>query len=168
MADMRLITLFSCLGIVFIEEFLQYLCWWWWCCTNVPIPISRVSQHVVDKMLRVVYSTWVPFVLIPIPLDSIDKVLVLASYSLIPPSPYWATMCFSKKKRKKEKINKYKYIVNYNLLISLGPHPQALHLHKTKKNQQQQQEECFFLKKYSKRVFFYVFVTHICAAHARC
>jgi len=38
--------------------------------------------------------------LIPIPLDSIDKVLVLASYSLIPPSPL-ATMCFSKKLIKK-------------------------------------------------------------------
>jgi len=55
----------------------------------------------------VLYSTWVPFVLIPIPLYSIDKVLVLASYSIIPPSPL-ATMCFSKKIIKKLKKLKIK------------------------------------------------------------
>jgi hypothetical protein len=38
-------------------------------------------------------STWVPSILILIPLDSIDKVLILASYSIVTPL---ATMCFSK------------------------------------------------------------------------
>jgi hypothetical protein len=88
------------LEFLFIEEF---------CNTYVGGGVAPMFQYpfleslnnVVDKMLRVVYSTWVPFVLIPIPLDSIDKVLVLASYSLIPPSPHWATMCFSKKLIKK-------------------------------------------------------------------
>ncbi len=63
-----------------LKNFAIYLCWW--CCTNVPIPISRVSQHGQNVTCC---STWVPFVLIPIPLDSLDKVLVLASYSLVPP-----------------------------------------------------------------------------------
>lgn len=92
---MRLITLFSCLGILFIEEF---------CNTYVGGGVAPMFQYPFLESLTtwwtkcyVLYSTWVPFVLIPIPLDSIDKVLVLASYSLIPPSPHCATMCFSKK-----------------------------------------------------------------------